>query len=427
MGNKKLPQSHARATLDEGSIGEWVDRSTLTPWKKNPRKNKHAIKPLADAIERMGFGAPIVARKSDGRVIAGHTRLLAAESLGMDRVPVRWVDVDDRTADMMALADNKLGELAEWDEPMLMAELSELGLDDAALAGWDSKDLDALARNIDSGEVVEDEAPGEDRAEELRQKYGVEKGQLWQLGEHRILCGDSTKSEDAKRVIDGRCDVMFTSPPYALGKSASLSGNKSIAKKGNAYNEHNDNANEWPSLMRGFVVASRELVDCMAINVQPLAGNKRELMRWASDNADHLVDVMVWNKGHGAPPMAKGVLTSAFELVFLLGDAGSSRTVPHSSWHGNVSAVVDVPPQRNNDFAGDHGATMPVALAAHFIGTVFDACKTVYEPFSGSGTTIIACEQLGRKCRAIELSPGYVAIALERWAVLTGREPVLLS
>lgn len=412
MVAKKLPQSHARATLDEGSIGEWVDRSTLTPWKKNPRKNKHAIKPLADAIERMGFGAPIVARKSDGRVIAGHTRLLAAESLGMDRVPVRWVDVDDRTADMMALADNKLGELAEWDEPMLMAELSELGLDDAELAGWDAKELDALARNIDSGEVVEDEAPGEDRAEELRQKYGVELGQLWQLGEHRILCGDSTKAEDVTRALDGLAvEMMVTDPPYGVEYDPSWRSDAGVSNNQNKMGKVlNDDRADWTeawALFRGDVAYVYH--DGLRTG---LVGDSLKVAGF------ELRSQIVWNKDRMA--LGRGDYHWKHEPCWYVVRDGS---VASRNDDRTQTTVWDIPAR--DDAGHGHGTQKPVECMARPIRN--HTFSNIYEPFSGSGTTIIACEQLGRKCRAIELSPGYVAIALERWAALTGKEPVLLS
>ena len=157
---KSKTSDDVRARESEGSIGEWVPRKQLNPWTKNPRKNKHAIAPVADSIKRLGFGAPIVARKSDGRVIAGHTRLLAAESLGLERVPVRWVDVTDREADMLALADNRLGELAQWDELMLLDTLTELGLDDAESVGWDQAALDKMTGQFDERPAKEIDVEG---------------------------------------------------------------------------------------------------------------------------------------------------------------------------------------------------------------------------------------------------------------------------
>jgi hypothetical protein len=124
---------------------EWVAPSKLTPWDKNPRRNDNAAKRVADSIRRFGFGAPIVARKADGRIIAGHTRFKAAKMLGLKQVPVRYLDVSERDADLLALADNKLGEIAEWDDQAVAQMLSQASLEEAGIAGWDLKELGKMA------------------------------------------------------------------------------------------------------------------------------------------------------------------------------------------------------------------------------------------------------------------------------------------
>jgi len=146
----------------------WVDIKSLKPWDRNPRKNQPAIKPVADSIKRFGFGAPILARRADGEIIAGHTRILAAESLGLTRVPVRYLDLDPADAHLLALADNKLNEKAEWDDAEVARILSEYGLEDAALAGWDSAELDKMAADI-AGDRTQ-EPLDEDR---YRNQYAV--------------------------------------------------------------------------------------------------------------------------------------------------------------------------------------------------------------------------------------------------------------
>lgn len=146
----------------------WVDIKSLKPWDRNPRKNQPAIKPVADSIKRFGFGAPILARRADGEIIAGHTRILAAESLGLARVPVRYLDLDPAEAHLLALADNKLNEKAEWDDAEVARILSEYGLEDAALAGWDSAELDKMAADI-AGDRTQ-EPLDEDR---YRNQYAV--------------------------------------------------------------------------------------------------------------------------------------------------------------------------------------------------------------------------------------------------------------
>lgn len=132
----------------------WVDRSALHAWDKNPRKNDgEPVKKVMESIKRFGFAAPIVAR-TNGEVIAGHTRLKAAEALGLDRVPVRYMDLDPAEAHLLALADNKLNEEAEWNAAAVASILSEFSLEDAALAGWDSDDLEKLANELGANEAT---------------------------------------------------------------------------------------------------------------------------------------------------------------------------------------------------------------------------------------------------------------------------------
>jgi hypothetical protein len=130
-----------------------------------------------------------------------------------------------------------------------------------------------------------------------------------------------------------------------------------------------------------------------------LADNKADLVKWVADRADDLVDVVIWDKINAAPQMQSGVMSNAFEFLFVFGGNGS-RSIPFADWHGTVSNVVRIDPRGKNENA---------------------------EPFCGTGTTIIACEQLGRKCRAIEISPAYVAVALQRWADATGKTPKLVA
>lgn len=139
----------------------WVDVDELMPWVKNPRKNDDAAKQVAKSIKRFGFGAPLLARKANGEVIAGHTRLKAAKMLGLKTVPVRYLDLDPAEAHLLALADNKLGEKAAWDSSMVAEILSEYSLSDAELAGWDSAELEKLADEVVDFGPLDEEASDE--------------------------------------------------------------------------------------------------------------------------------------------------------------------------------------------------------------------------------------------------------------------------
>lgn len=158
MGGQGLanpPESHRiiHMTTKE-HIGEWVAIDQLKKWDKNPRDNSQAIDRVADSIKRFGFAAPIIARKEDQTIIAGHTRFAAAQKLGLDKVPVRFMDLDPADAKLLALADNKLGELAEWDQPLLKTifETESFELDDLNIAGFDFAGIDSIFQKEENEE-----------------------------------------------------------------------------------------------------------------------------------------------------------------------------------------------------------------------------------------------------------------------------------
>jgi DNA modification methylase len=415
---------------------ENIKTESLVPYARNAKTHPPAqVARIAGSIKEFGFCNPVLVDKDNG-IIAGHGRVLAAQKLGLAEVPcIRLGHLTDAQRRAYILADNRLSESdgSGWDMEMLKLELADLGELDVDLEGIgfgadDLADMELdMGDGAGNGEV--DAEPQIDKAEELRVKWGVETGQLWQLGDHRILCGDSTNAEDVARVMGGeKADICFTSPPYALGKSVALSGNKSMAAKGNAYDEHGDDSESWGDLMNRWWEQSLMAVSTVwIINVQPLAGNKRDLIHWIANRSNRIIDIITWDKGHAQPPMAPGVLASRYEWILALGKDKSSRAFPMSTWRGTIQSVYQGPPQRSNEHSQIHAATMPTHLPTWVVGTLCDQTKSVYEPFCGTGTTIIACEQLGRKCRAIEISPGYVAVAIQRWADATGKEPKLIK
>lgn len=160
--------SRARPQDAREAAAEWVPRSALKPWAQNPRRNDTAVPAVVASIQRFGFGAPILARRADGEVIAGHTRLKAAEALGLERVPVRYLDLDPVDAHLLALADNKLSEKADWDNGKVAEVLSGYGLDDAELAGWDQAELDKLG-----GALGADDEPAPDQTDAAKVGFAV--------------------------------------------------------------------------------------------------------------------------------------------------------------------------------------------------------------------------------------------------------------
>lgn len=415
------PNSPVRA--DEPAA-VWVARSSLHAWVDNPRKNDgEPVAKVAASIKRFGFASPIIAR-TNGEVIAGHTRLKAAEVLGLERVPVRYLDLDPAEAHLLALADNKLNEEAEWHAAAVASLLSSYSLDDAALAGWDSDDLEKLADELgalEPKEVVEDEVP------EVPVVPVTKLGDLWLLGEHRVLCGDSTKAVDVARLMAGaKADLCFTSPPYGAGNVAMLRDHyvRGSAKRESFYDQHEDDPDSWPSLMAGWYDAFRPVSECVVCNVQMLADNKRAMVAWLAERAGDLCDVIVWDKVNAAPQMQANVLSNAFEFCFVFG-GNASRTIPFADFHGTLSNVLRLDPRGKNDHADKHRAVFPLELPAWFIQTLCRKARSVVDPFCGTGTTLIAAEQLGRKCYGMEISPQYCDVIVKRWENLTGKTATL--
>ena len=262
-----------------------------------------------------------------------------------------------------------------------------------------------------------DAEPQIDRAAELNEKWQVVTGDLWQIGGHRLLCGDSTKREDVERVMGGeKADMCFTSPPYNAGISAQLSGNTSIDD--NLYrDEYDDNKTQtdYFDLLVGFTNNALEYSKYVFVNIQVLSGNKKAFIDYWSNFSDKFCDVAIWDKCHAAPALAQRVMDSRFEFALVFGGNGS-RAIGTRDFRDMVHNVYSGNPQRHNDNASVHAATFPIDFPGYFINNFTNKDEIVLDPFLGTGTTMVACENLHRKCRGIEISPNYCAVILERMA-----------
>lgn len=399
----------------------------LIPYAGNPRKNDHAVEQVAAAIKRFGFRVPVLA-KSDGSLIDGHLRVKAAKHLGPegrkgvvglegDNVPVILCD-DLSEADIKALriSINRMAELADWDSELLSAELEGLAAEGIHIedVGFDEKTLEELGADLGLEEKPDlDAEPQIDKAEELRAKWGVEPGQLWELGDHRLLCGDSRLTKSTE-VLMGGClaDMVITDPPYGVAY---------VGKTKDALKVENDDVDEktLAEMCKDWFDRAEEVSRDGAywvatVPARPLHGvfffdwKQRGILR----------QVMVWNKdsmvlGHSEYHYKHEPILFGWKPGERLKNDDRTKTT-----------VWDFPRPKASR---EHPTMKPVEMWCYAIQNHTRPKDTVYEPFSGSGTTIIACEQLGRKCRAIEISPAYVAVALQRWADATGKTPRLVA
>jgi DNA modification methylase len=388
--------------------------------RKHDDKN---IDSIIASLRRFGQQKPIVIDASNV-VRAGNGTLEAAKRLGWDSIECVKTDLKGSDAIAYAIADNRTAELAEWDSDILAAQLSGLLTDDEALAnaaGFSAEEIEAMLSDLaEPTEIDEDEVP-EPPVDPI-----TKLGDLWVLGEHRVLCGDSTKAEDVARLMGGeKADLCFTSPPYNLGKSVGL---RNGARKGksSAYNHATDTGDGWVDLMRSFLSVALSASSCVACNVQMLSGNKINLLSLMGEYASKTIDIAIWVKSNPQPAMADGVMNSAFEFVWILSDEDEpNRRIKTASFsRGTFSNVFESATASGHD-ASIHGAVFPAKVAAHYIGGLSAKSSSVYEPFCGSGTTLIAAEQLGRKCYGMEISPQYCDVIVARWEKLTGQKAVL--
>lgn len=401
--------------------------STLVPYARNARTHSEAqVAQIAASIREWGWTVPVLVDE-EGTIIAGHGRVLAAQSLGLDEVPVMvasgWTDAQRRA---YVLADNRLALNAGWDTELLKLELADLKAADfdMGLMGFSEDELvEALAEKSE-GLTDEDAVP------EVPATPVTVLGDVWQLGRHRIVCGDATSVDDWAKLGVGDGFVMFTSPPYNAGDASGLRDKcrPGVPKTRKFYDQYGDDKSpeEYEQLLTDTVNSAFAFVDTVVMNVQPLAGAKRPLLRWMNKFATNLVDIITWDKGHAAPHIQPGIMASRYEWIVILSrEENATRVVPHSSWKGKHSNVYSAPPQRDNKFAAVHGATFPVHLPEWIIGDLMNRCRGVVDCFMGTGTTIIAAEKLGRDACGIELSPAYCDVIVKRWQEFTGKQATL--
>ena len=400
-----------------------VPASSLAPnprnWRKHPKAQHDALRGV---LAEVGIADAVLARqRPDGvlELVDGHLR---AETLGDGEVPVLVLDVSEEEAWKILATHDPLAAMAEADPAILDDLLRDVATNNAALAAM-LEELKDEAGVREEKEIVEDEIP-EPPADPI-----TKPGDLWLLGNHRLLCGDSTKAEDVERLMAGaKADLCFTSPPYGAGNVAKLRDHyvRGATKRESFYDQHEDDPESWPSLMAGWYDAFRPVSECVVCNVQMLADNKRALVAWLADRAADLCDVIVWDKVNAAPQMQANVLSNAFEFCFVFG-GNASRAIPFADFHGTLSNVLRLDPRGKNDQADKHRAVFPVELPAWFIQTLCKEARSVVDPFSGTGTTLIAAEQLGRKCYGMEISPAYCDVIVKRWETLTGRKATLAT
>lgn len=410
----------------------------IRPYEKNPRKNDAAVKYVAESIKEFGFKVPIVIDKN-GVIVAGHTRYKAARKLKLETVPC--IVADDLTEEQIKafrLADNKVAEKAEWDFDLLSSELDELFDFDMAAFGFDDESEEEEPQEVEEDDY-EAELPTEPKAKI---------GDIYQLGNHRLMCGSSTNIEDVEKLMDGNtARMLFTSPPYSDMRE--YEGGKNLDVDNIAL----------------FIATYRLFTDYQCVNLgiqrkdNDIVQYWDEYIRIAKESGYKLLAWNVWDKTTcGSIGQAKAFFPLRHEWIFVFGTEffeinktwekkeenigdhkkyntmrrkdGGMKLASRGDTTGKykqAESVLTLLPELDNKVRKLHPATFPVALPGEYIKSMSDEGDIVIEPFCGSGTTLIACEQLGRCCYGMELEPKYVDVIIDRWERLTGEKAVLLN
>ena len=392
------------------SEAAWIPINDIQPWEQNPRVNEHAIEAVAQSITRFGWGNPILCRSEDGVVIAGHTRLKAAHHLGLDKVLVRYLDLDPAMAKALALADNRISELATWDDVGLVGILKELQTENIDLEelGWSDEELSSLLGPSIEADGTEDDVP------DLQKKAHSQLGDVYELGPHKLICGDCTDPAVWDALVgDDRLRCVWTDPPYGVSY---------VGRTRDALTIDNDNmtpedtAGMWSDAFAQLQRVSEPGAAWYSSGPQGMQG-----IGWQGCkvlDSFGLKRTLIWVKN--SLVMGRSDYHYRHEPIYYGWFQGSARLRPVPSEQCSVFEC-DRPHKSN-----EHPTMKPASLVTSMIENSTSPGWLIGDPFAGSGTTLIACAMTGRRARVIELDPRYCDVIRRRWTTWAkkhGQEP----
>ena len=393
---------------------EEVPIDLLRPDPANPRRiGDEELEALTRSLRQFGFVQPVLARREDGTVIGGHQRLLAARRLGLATVPVTYLDLSIEQARLLNLALNKIS--GSWDEQLLAHLLADLQARpdiDLSLSGFGEDEIASLLRTIDAREKRErpEDFDVDSALEDASRTPRSKSGDLWALGEHRLLCGDATKAEDVERLLGGaKAAMAFTDPPYnvSLGDHG---GQQRGARRRRIANDSMDPIS-WEVFVRAWSRTLLASVDgaiyvCMSSKELPLVS------RVLAEEGGHWSDTIIWHKDRFV--LGRADYQRAYEPIWFGWREGASH-----HWCGDRDQDDVWEINRPSD-APLHPTMKPLPLMERAIANSSTSGDLVLDLFAGSGSTLIACERTGRCCAALELDPRYADVVLARWERFSG-------
>ena len=385
----------------------------------NPRKNDNAVDTVAKSIQKYGFRNPLII--DDANIVwCGNTRLKAAKKLKLKEVPCIVVnDLTEQQMTELALLDNKTNEIAEWDTDMLSDILKSVDLSDFDLDWNVDLDIDDIGKEPEEDDFDVDENIPEQPKSKL--------GDIYQLGNHRLMCGDSTKKEDVDLLMNGeKADMVFTDPPYNVAIGTKNAFLNSVQKAGRCTEDlagdkgmTDEEIGEklWKPAFQNLRDSSKE--DCSIYCTMPQGGAHMMMMMMCSASWQVKHELM-WLKN--SPTFSMGRLDYDYKHEpILYGWAKSHKFYGKGKF---TKSVWEIDKPKKCDL---HPTMKPVELIANALQNSSKENDLIIDFFGGSGSTLIACEQLNRKCYMMELDPKYVDVIIARWEKYTGQKAIKIN
>ena len=393
-----------------------VPIKSIKPYENNPRNNDDAVEAVANSIKEFGWQQPIVVDK-DNMIIVGHTRYKAAKKLKLDEVPITVADkLTPEQVKAYRLADNKVGELADWDDNLLNAEL--IGIDglDMSDFGFDINE-DAFI-DEESKEAVED-----DFEEEVPEEPKSKRGQIYKLGNHRLMCGDSTSSEDVAALMGGdKADLLLTDPPYNVDYSSKNFGRDKNSKtrvNNQISNDKMDDQDFYEFLHKVFSNAKDNMKLGAAFYIWYADSATVQFNKAANDSDLIVKENLIWNKNQFV--LGRQDYQYKHEPCLYGWVKGGSH-----SWYSDrkQTTILNFDKPVRSDL---HPTMKPIPLFDYQIKNSSKTDDIVLDLFGGSGTTLMACEQNERNAYLMEYDPRYVDVIIDRWEKFTGKKAELIK
>ncbi|NOW85549.1 DNA modification methylase [Clostridium beijerinckii] len=394
---------------------ELIHIDKIKPYENNPRNNDAAVEKVAESIKEFGFKIPIVVDK-DNIIIAGHTRYKAAKKLGLESIPViKAEDLTEQQVKAFRIMDNKSSEFATWNYEALLVEMDSLKLDDynLDLTGFELNELEQLEDKYSPKEIQEDESFDIDEQLENIKEPQSKKGDIWLLGNNRLLCGDSTSKEDVAKLMDGnKAKLVFTDPPYNVNYEGGTEDKLTIA------NDNMSNNDFYEFLSKVFNNYYENMEDGAPIYVCHADSEGENFRRAYRESGLKLAECIIWVKNTFV--MGRQDYHWRHEPILYGWKEGAAHYFVDDRTQDTVWEIPK--PARNSE----HPTMKPLALCARGIKNSSKPNELVIDFFGGSGSTLMAATELNRICYTMELDEKYTDVIVLRYINQYGADGVYL-